>query len=113
VGSLIYVPKGTLHAYKNVGDGIGRLLVSQTPGGLHERFFEEIGDLVTDEVVPAMEMSDVKGLAIVAAKYGIEVVPTIPWNRKSAKSTDTDRARTKKGERRSSNAKQQGSRGCV
>jgi len=34
MGSLIYVPKGTLHAHKNVGEGVGRMLVSQTPGGL-------------------------------------------------------------------------------
>jgi glyoxylate utilization-related uncharacterized protein len=31
-GSLIYVPRGTLHAFSNVGDGPGRLLTSQTPG---------------------------------------------------------------------------------
>src|SRR5215213_2273464 len=35
--SLLYVPKGTLHAYSNVGEGVGRLLVTQTPGGLYER----------------------------------------------------------------------------
>jgi cupin domain len=34
VGSLIYVPKGTLHAFKNLGEGSGRLLNSQTSGGL-------------------------------------------------------------------------------
>jgi quercetin dioxygenase-like cupin family protein len=39
-GSLIYVPRGTLHAHKNAGEGTGRLLLSQTPGGSHERFFE-------------------------------------------------------------------------
>ncbi len=43
-GSLLYVPKGCLHAHKNVGSQPGRLLLSQTPGGLHERFFEEIGE---------------------------------------------------------------------
>lgn len=42
-GSLIYVPKGNLHAHKNVGEEPGRMLVSQTPGGLHERFLEDVG----------------------------------------------------------------------
>ena len=42
VGSLIYVPRGNLHTHKNVGEGPGRMLVSQTPGGAHERFFEEL-----------------------------------------------------------------------
>src|SRR5918998_6417779 len=44
VGSLIYVPMGNLHAHKNVGEGPGRMLVSQTPGGTHERYFEELAE---------------------------------------------------------------------
>ncbi len=32
-GSLLYIPKGTLHAHKNVGEGVGKMLVTQTPGG--------------------------------------------------------------------------------
>ena len=51
-GPLIYVPKGNLHAHKNVGDKPGRMLVIQTPGGLHERFFEELGEPATDETKP-------------------------------------------------------------
>ena len=31
-GSLLYVPKGTLHTHKNVGEDVGRMLSSQTPG---------------------------------------------------------------------------------
>ena len=31
-GSLLYVSKGTLHGHKNVGEGVGRMLVTQTPG---------------------------------------------------------------------------------
>jgi quercetin dioxygenase-like cupin family protein len=42
-GSLLYFPKGTLHAHRGVGEGVGRMLVTQTPGGLYERFFEEVG----------------------------------------------------------------------
>src|SRR3712207_4186849 len=37
---LLYVPKGTLHAHKNVGEGAGRMLVSQTQRGLYEHFIE-------------------------------------------------------------------------
>jgi mannose-6-phosphate isomerase-like protein (cupin superfamily) len=47
-GSLLYVPRGNLHAHRNVGEGVGRMLVNQTPGGLHERFFEEVGEPATD-----------------------------------------------------------------
>ena len=28
---------------KNVGEGLGRRLMSKTSGGLYERFFEEVG----------------------------------------------------------------------
>jgi hypothetical protein len=42
-GALIYVPKGTLHTHNNMGEGVSRMLVTQTPGGLSEKFFEETG----------------------------------------------------------------------
>jgi len=75
-GSLLYVPKGNLHAHKNVGEGTGRMLVSQTPGGLHERFFEELGEATKDtlKVVPE-EPPNVQRVGTIAAKYGIEISP--------------------------------------
>jgi quercetin dioxygenase-like cupin family protein len=75
VGSLIYVPKGNLHAHKNVGEGVGSMLVSQTPGGLCEHFFEEVGKPVNDEGGPLVfeDQPDVGRIVEVAAKYGIEI----------------------------------------
>jgi quercetin dioxygenase-like cupin family protein len=76
-GSLLYVPKGNLHAHKNVGEGTGRLLVSQTPGGLHERYFEEVGEEAPDRrkpLVPALPQSLARTREI-AAGYGIEIPP--------------------------------------
>jgi mannose-6-phosphate isomerase-like protein (cupin superfamily) len=75
VGSLIYVPKGNLHAHKNVGKGVGSMLVSQTPGGLCEHFFEEVGKPVNDEGGPLVfeDQPDVGRIVEVAAKYGIEI----------------------------------------
>ena len=63
-GALIYIPKGNLHAHKNVGEGAGRLLVTQTPGGLYERFFES---LVFED------QPDVARILALAARYGIEI----------------------------------------
>ena len=61
-GTLIYIPKGNLHAHRNVGESAGRLLITQTPGGLYERFFESLV-LETDGTrIPAL-----------AARYGIEI----------------------------------------
>ena len=73
-GSLVYVPKGALHTHKNIDDKPGRMLVSQTPGGLHERFFEELGELATDESRLISEGSvDIEKIAVIAAEYGIEI----------------------------------------
>ena len=81
-GSLIYVPKGTLHTHKNVGDGVGRMLLTQTPGGLYELFFEKAGrtaDSDDDGGPPASEeRPEVEGRIVeVASEYGIEVPPPI------------------------------------
>lgn len=75
VGSLIYVPKGNLHAHKNVGKGVGSMLVSQTPGGLCEHFFEEVGKPVNDEGGPLVfeNQPDVGRIVEVSAKSGIEI----------------------------------------
>ena len=75
-GSLLYVPKGNLHAHKNVGEETGRMLVSQTPGGLHERFFEELGEPAKDTLSPVSEEPpNVQRIGTIAAKYGIEISP--------------------------------------
>jgi quercetin dioxygenase-like cupin family protein len=78
-GHLLYVPKGILHAHRNVGEGVGRLLVTQTPGGLYERFFEEVGRPVEGEAGPRFfeKQPDVKSIVAAAAKYGIEISPPI------------------------------------
>jgi gentisate 1,2-dioxygenase len=76
-GSLIYVPRGNLHAHKNVGEEPGRMLVTHTPGGLHERFFEEVGEPTTHSPtlpVPEEEL-DATAVVRIAAKYGIEMIP--------------------------------------
>ena len=73
--SLLYVPKGNLHVHKNVGESVGRMLVTQTPGGLYERFFEEVGKLVDGDGGPLVfeDRPDAGRIVEVAAKYGIEI----------------------------------------
>ena len=80
-GSLLYLPKGTLHAHRGVGESVGRMLVTQTPGGLYEHFFEKAGRTVdrddrepfTFEDRPDVE----RRIADVAAEFGIEIPPPI------------------------------------
>lgn len=80
--SLVYVPKGNLHAFENVGATTGKMLVSQTPGGVYEGFVEEVGEQVPDNntLPPTAEESpeDVERLAAVGALYGVEMVPPLP-----------------------------------
>jgi len=64
--SLVYVPKGTLHAHRAIGVGMGRMLVSQTPGG-------EAGPLAF------VGRQGVGELAEIAAEYGTEITPPIMW----------------------------------
>jgi quercetin dioxygenase-like cupin family protein len=74
-GSLLYFPKGTLHAHRGVGEDAGRMLMTQTPGGLYERFFEEVGRPGEGEAGPGSfgERSDAESIVATAAKYGIEI----------------------------------------
>ena len=79
-GSLLCVPRGALHAHKNVGEDVGRLLATQTPGGLYERFFDEVGEAVDadDGRPPAFEdQPDARTIMKVAAEHGIEIPPPI------------------------------------
>jgi mannose-6-phosphate isomerase-like protein (cupin superfamily) len=80
-GSLLYAPKGTLHAHKNVGEGVGRLLMIQTPGGLYELFFEKAGRWPKDDddgvgPSPLEDRADAgRRIAKIAAEHGIEIPP--------------------------------------
>ena len=46
-GSFFYVPRGTLHTFKNVGMSPSRVLGVIGPAGL-EKFFEEVGEPATE-----------------------------------------------------------------
>jgi mannose-6-phosphate isomerase-like protein (cupin superfamily) len=74
VGALIYIPKGTLHTHKNLGEGVSRMLVTQTPGGLYEGFVEEAGrpgtDLSSPSLAPTPE--ELQRMVELGRRYGIE-----------------------------------------
>ncbi len=76
-GSLLYVPRGGLHAHENVGEGVARMLVVQTPGGLHERFYQEVGAPTKEDPAPAIRegQPDAKAVSEIAVRYGIEIPP--------------------------------------
>jgi len=47
-GSFVWIPRGTVHTFKNIGESTGKLLFSSTFPGSHERFFREVGVPVDD-----------------------------------------------------------------
>lgn len=50
--SIIFVPRGTAHTFKNIGTEPGVLLVGVTPGGLEKMFAERQGvDLETERTL--------------------------------------------------------------
>jgi hypothetical protein len=53
------------------------MLNSQTPGGYHELFFEEIGEEATDLTTPPVMEGppDIERVVRIAAKYGTEFPP--------------------------------------
>lgn len=59
-GSYVFVPRGTVHALRNIGTSPARMLVVITPGGNHERFLTEIGEPIEDPAryTPSLPVSD-------------------------------------------------------
>jgi mannose-6-phosphate isomerase-like protein (cupin superfamily) len=73
-GGFAFVPRGTPHAFTNVGPETGRLLVLLSPGGIHERYFAELGDPTGAPNVPTGP-ADIERAIAISAKYGIDFLP--------------------------------------
>lgn len=67
-GAFLFGPRGTPHAFKNVGTKMGRVLVVVSPPGL-EKFFEEADQLGRAGPPP------VEKLIELASKYELEFLP--------------------------------------
>jgi Ca2+-binding RTX toxin-like protein/quercetin dioxygenase-like cupin family protein len=70
-GDYLFLPKGHLHTWKNIGTESARVLVLTTPGGLEDYFRDagEQGELSTP--LP----TDEEKVPIALAKYGIDPYP--------------------------------------
>jgi quercetin dioxygenase-like cupin family protein len=70
-GGYAFVPRGTVHALTNVGREPGRLLLLVIPGGLCEKYFDEMGG--ARGVPQALAgPTDTERAAAIAAKYGTQ-----------------------------------------
>jgi mannose-6-phosphate isomerase-like protein (cupin superfamily) len=77
-GSVVYVPRTTVHAFTNTGTDKGKLLFIETPAGAVEQFIEEAGEPVRDPSSPPVGPPDLDKLQASAQRTGgIEfVVPS-------------------------------------
>jgi quercetin dioxygenase-like cupin family protein len=72
--SVVFVPRGTVHHFSNVGDGLARMLFLYSPAGM-ERMFAEIGSPGTRGTQgPPLSPSDIEALARVAERYRFSIV---------------------------------------
>ena len=70
-GGFVRVPRGTVHAFTNVGKTPARMLILVTPGGIHENFFAELGVPVDAQPTGAPDFAHIFA---VAEKYGVEIL---------------------------------------
>ena len=72
-GSFRFVPKGTVHTYRNIGTTPGKSLVVLTPGGF-ENFWVEAADLIPNLAgTPGLASPEtIARLMAIAPKYGLE-----------------------------------------
>ena len=75
-GSFVFVPRGAAHAFRNGGSAPARMLIINSPGGLHEGFFAEAGDPVDGaSSFPPPAEPDMPRLLTAAGRFGIEFLP--------------------------------------
>lgn len=63
-GSVVHVPRGVVHTFRNGGTVALRLLVLNTPGGLHEELFAALS-----QVAPPTTAEEGAALATLMARY--------------------------------------------
>lgn len=81
-GDFVYIPRGTVHRFKNVGSDVAVQLVTFVPAGM-EKFFREVFPEVKDRnaAPPPITEELIRKMTEAAPKYGMEIVPP-PESRK-------------------------------
>lgn len=73
-GGHAYVPRGTVHNFRNTAETTSRMLVGFTPAGI-EGFFRESGRLATDDgPAPPLDQHEIARTTAAAPKYGVQAV---------------------------------------
>jgi mannose-6-phosphate isomerase-like protein (cupin superfamily) len=73
-GGFAFVPRGTVHSFRNTAETPSRILVGFTPAGM-EGFFRESGRPATDDgPAPPLDEDEIARTTVAASKYGLEAV---------------------------------------
>ena len=75
-GDFVYIPRGTVHRFKNVGSSTAVQFVTFTPSNM-EKFFKEVFPEAKDRNAEPPPITDelIRRMNEVAPKYGIKFVP--------------------------------------
>jgi quercetin dioxygenase-like cupin family protein len=72
-GSFVFLPRGTLHRFKNVGAETAKMLIMAIPAGL-EKFLREVGQPAQEgRTAPALGPEEIERTLAAGPKYGMEV----------------------------------------
>jgi quercetin dioxygenase-like cupin family protein len=73
-GGFAFVPRGTVHNFRNTSETPARILVGFSPGGI-EGFFRESGRrAIDDSPAPPVDADEIARTIAAAGKYGLESV---------------------------------------
>ena len=73
-GDFAYVPRGTVHNFRNTAATPSRILVGFTPGGI-EGFFREAGrPAIDDGPAPPLDQDEIARTVVAAERYGLQSV---------------------------------------
>lgn len=77
VGEFVFVPRGVIHGFTNVGREPARFMGIVTPGGMHEKLLSGLGEPAKTETLPPPPEGplDVESFVQIASKYGTEILP--------------------------------------
>jgi quercetin dioxygenase-like cupin family protein len=74
-GTFVHLPPGLAHSFKNESGAPARMIITVTPAGLEEMFFEvgtELAEGATTALPPTHE--EIERLLAAAPRYGVEIL---------------------------------------
>jgi quercetin dioxygenase-like cupin family protein len=74
-GDFVYIPRGTVHSFKNVGEETAKMLTVATPAGLENFFAEAFFPAADIADIPQISEALIGRVMKAAPKYGLELLP--------------------------------------